>query len=221
MSAKTSCRPAFRATIEHMFESARLLGLRKSSRYCRPVVDTSAHAVAAELRRRRPGLGVEKQHKLLYYCQGHHLAAFGEPLFVETISAWDMGPVVGEVWYAERNGSAPSGDLAQLSEAQLNTIGYVISRYGALTGADLERLTHSETPWRDANRNRLPGTTAKIPLDALREFFVALQMDGDDNDTPQPDTDDVAAWLKTITGPPTDAPTLDSLDDLRARLVRG
>jgi uncharacterized phage-associated protein len=38
---------------------------------------------------------VKKLHKLLYYCQGHHLATFGLPLFDESISAWDMGPVVG------------------------------------------------------------------------------------------------------------------------------
>ncbi|MGQ0776145.1 MAG: hypothetical protein ACT4NY_17255 [Pseudonocardiales bacterium] len=39
----------------------------------------SAHDVAAVLRDRLPGLGAKKLHKLLYYCQGHHLATFGEP----------------------------------------------------------------------------------------------------------------------------------------------
>ena len=52
----------------------------------------SAHSVAVELRHRLPGVGVKKLHKLLYYCQGHHLATFGLPLFSESISAWDMGP---------------------------------------------------------------------------------------------------------------------------------
>lgn len=70
---------------------------------------TSAHDVAIELRRRLPGLGVKKLHKLLYYCQGHHLATFGRPLFNETISAWDMGPVVGALWFAEKEASSPSG----------------------------------------------------------------------------------------------------------------
>ncbi|HEY6595845.1 MAG TPA: type II toxin-antitoxin system antitoxin SocA domain-containing protein [Asanoa sp.] len=54
----------------------------------------SAHDVAAVLRARQPALGTKKLHKLLYYCQGHHLAAFGSPLFAESIGAWDMGPVV-------------------------------------------------------------------------------------------------------------------------------
>jgi len=61
-----------------------------------------ARDVAAEIRRRLPGVGVKKLHKLLYYCQGHHLAAFGAPLFSQSISAWDMGPVVGELWHEEK-----------------------------------------------------------------------------------------------------------------------
>jgi uncharacterized phage-associated protein len=41
----------------------------------------SARDVAAALRERLPALGKVKLHKLLYYCQGHHLATFGVPLF--------------------------------------------------------------------------------------------------------------------------------------------
>jgi uncharacterized phage-associated protein len=51
----------------------------------------SAHDVAAVLRARQPGMPAKKLHKLLYYCQGHHLAVFDEPLFAETVSAYDMG----------------------------------------------------------------------------------------------------------------------------------
>jgi uncharacterized phage-associated protein len=93
----------------------------------------SAHDVAAVLRDRLPGVPTKKLHKLLYYCQGHHLATFDKPLFSETISAWDMGPVVGTLWYAEKQGEVPRAPR-QLDEAQLNTIGYVLSRYGSLTG---------------------------------------------------------------------------------------
>ncbi len=93
----------------------------------------SARDVAAALRDRRPGLPAKKLHTLLYYCQGHHLAAFDEPLFSETISVWDTGPVVGKLGYAEEQGDVPKVHR-EMNEAQLNTIGYVLSRYGALTG---------------------------------------------------------------------------------------
>jgi len=44
-------------------------------------MSASAHDVAAALRDRLPGLPTKKLHKLLYFCQGHHLAVKGEPLF--------------------------------------------------------------------------------------------------------------------------------------------
>ncbi|MBO0869079.1 MAG: hypothetical protein J2P15_10980 [Micromonosporaceae bacterium] len=51
----------------------------------------SARDVAAAIRRRLPGVPTKKLHKLLYYCQGHHLAHFGVPLFAESVVAFDMG----------------------------------------------------------------------------------------------------------------------------------
>ena len=178
----------------------------------------SAADVAAELRRRLPGLGIKKQHKLLYYCQGHHIAAFDEPLFAETISAWDMGPVVGHLWYEEREGTAsPSG--ASLGEAELNTIGYVISRYGGLTGADLERLTHAEPPWQEADTAREPKDSAKISLESLRAYFASPTAGDDDDAVESPDSQAVAEWLGAVTGPPQEPGTRDTVESLRARLT--
>ncbi len=186
--------------------------------YARDVAVLSAADVAEELKRRLPGLAVKKQHKLLYYCQGHHLAAFGEPLFADTISAWDMGPVVGQLWYAEREGTtAPAG--AALTEAQLNTIGYVISRYGGLTGADLERLSHGEPPWQDADKTRRPGTSAKIPLESLRAYFASSLAADSEEDGPLPDSDAVADWLGDVAGPPGGPGTRDTVESIRARLT--
>lgn len=89
----------------------------------------SAHDVAAELRQRLRGLPTKKLHKLLYYCQAHHLATFDVPMFRETVSAWDMGPVVGTLWWEEKEAAGPfGGDPTRLDEAALNTIGYVLHR---------------------------------------------------------------------------------------------
>ena len=43
-----------------------------------------------------------------------------------------MGPVVGTLWYSEKQGDV-SRVHREMNEAQLNTVGYVLSRYGALT----------------------------------------------------------------------------------------
>lgn len=176
----------------------------------------SAHDVAAVLRSRLPGLGTKKLHKLLYYCQGHHLATFNEPLFSETISAWNMGPVVGTLWRQEKDGTVPA-EHAELSEAELNTIGYVLSRYGALTGNDLEHLTHSETPWQTADRDRRPNMSARIEQDWIRDYFRTAGA-ADIEDEELLDSAAVAEWLKDATER-RDRPSIpDNLEELRARL---
>ncbi|MBO0869687.1 MAG: SocA family protein [Micromonosporaceae bacterium] len=148
-----------------------------------------ARDVAAAIRQRLPNLGTVKLHKLLYYCQGHHLAQFGRPLFGETISAWDMGPVVPEVWHAERAptaGAAPPSagapeagrpEPAALGEAELNTIGYVVHRYGRLTGRELTILSHGEAPWQRANRGRPLRGSAPIDPAWIAEQFIAAETD--------------------------------------------
>jgi uncharacterized phage-associated protein len=130
----------------------------------------SAHDVAAELRARMPGLGTKKLHKLLYYCQGHHLGVFGSALFAEPVEAWDMGPVVATLWAAEKRGAA-GGRRAVLDEAALNTIGFVLHEYGSLRGDELEARTHAESPWRRADAGRRPGTGATIRPEWIRDHF--------------------------------------------------
>lgn len=180
----------------------------------------SAHDVAAALRARQPGIPVKKLHKLLYYCQGHHLAACGEPLFTETISAYDMGPVVGTLWFQEKHGTAPP-EASALDEAQLNTVGYVLSRYGALSGIDLEHLTHGELPWQFANATRVPGGRARIERDWMRDYFRAAGAPGADPDNPgvldSAAVSDLLAGAEARRGGPVEP---DSWDDIR-RLIDG
>lgn len=180
----------------------------------------SANAVAAELRLRLPGVPVKKLHKLLYYTQGHHLASFGDPLFSETISCWDMGPVVGSLWKDEKSGEgSESLRLGGLDEGALNTIGYVVSRYGSLTGTDLEHLTHGEAPWREADRGRRPGTSVRMPVDSLRDYFATAWLD-DDSDAVPLDAEAVSAWLVETVKSGDQVGQPDSLEELRSRLTR-
>lgn len=149
----------------------------------------SAHDVAAELRRQLPQLPTKKLHKLLYYCQGHHLAHFDQPLFGESVMAWDMGPVVAQLWRAEKDQRA-SVAARLLDTGQLNTVGYVVSRYGRLTGHDLELLSHAEDPWLQADTRRSPGGTTRIDNESIRAFFSAAG--GPDFDLPWPAPDEIA-----------------------------
>lgn len=171
----------------------------------------SAHDVAAEIRRRLPGVPTVKLHKLLYYCQGHHLGTFNVPLFTETVSAWDMGPVVSSVWFREKNG----GEVPQrrdMTEAQLNTVGYVISRYGALTGRDLETLSHNQPPWQRADEMRQPKGSIRIRTEWIREFFVE---DIEEYEIPL-DSDAVREWLANAQEPPEEPDRPDDTTQLTA-----
>lgn len=156
--------------------------------------------IAAEIRRRRPGIGVVKLHKLLYFAQGHHLATFDQPLFEDTVSAWDKGPVVGALWGHETHGEPIEPHPEQLDEAMLNTIAYVLSRYGQLSGAELIQLTHGQDPWTAADRRREPSSSAAIDRDRMRDYFRAIAAD-DDDDIPI-DVDQISAWMSDVDAPP-------------------
>lgn len=177
----------------------------------------SAHDVAAVLRARQPGLPVKKLHKLLYYCQGHHLAACGEPLFIESVMAWDMGPVVGSLWFSERHGESPDS-IGELTEAQLNTVGYVLSRYGALTGHDLENLTHSEPPWRTADNRRPAGQSVRIEPEWMRAYFATDGAAGTDENVPL-DATAVAEWLRDAESRRHEPARPDSREEILRRLA--
>lgn len=113
--------------------------------------------------------GVTKIHKLLYYCQAWHLVWAGQALFHEPIEAWEMGPVVAELWRVERYGPQVT-DFEALDPAELRTVEYVAARYGHLWANQLVGQTHRETPWQDA---RETGQNAMLSNDSLRNFFSA------------------------------------------------
>jgi uncharacterized phage-associated protein len=174
----------------------------------------SAHDVAVELRRQLPGLPSKKLHKLLYYCQGHHLAHFDEPLFTESVMAWDMGPVVGQLWRAEKDGRPPAR-TQPLDAGQLNTVGYVVSRYGRLTGHDLELLSHAEDPWRAADAHRPAGGSVRIDTEAIRAFFSTAG--GPEPDLPWPAPDDIARLSAGAEQRRQNSPVPDDLSELTRR----
>jgi hypothetical protein len=130
-----------------------------------------------------------------------------------------MGPVIGSLWHEEREGEHEIPP-AELGEAELNTIGYVLSRYGALSGVDLRHLTHSEQPWRDADNRRIHGTSARIPIEAIRDYFTSAQSDDEPDGGLTPlDADAVAAWLKDAPARRSEPARRDSVEGLRSRLA--
>jgi hypothetical protein len=132
-----------------------------------------------------------------------------------------MGPVVETVWRDERYDVAPPPPT-ELDEAALNTVGYVVSRYGALTGRDLEVMSHGEQPWILANATRRPHDRAPIRPEWMIEYFRSDGAADDDGDEPPLDSAAVSAWLReTAHAAQTPDEPADSFEALRAWATRG
>lgn len=135
----------------------------------------AAVQAAAALHKLMPGLTPSRMHRLLYLCQGHNLGWFDRPLFVDTIYAWDQGPVVGSLWRAGR--TVPAADFGPLTNGQLNTIGYVSSRYRGLSRVDLDTLTRAQTPWLTADGLRHAHTSLPIEHEWMAAYFKTVDVD--------------------------------------------
>ena len=160
-----------RRAVARAVSSAR--GMRRDNNGVEGAVTVSAHDVLRELRSRERTMGAVKAHKLLYYCQGWHLAHYGTPMFTEKIEAWANGPVVSSLWADERH-ARPKPAPHSLEGTHLDIIDYVIERYGVETGKSLVARSHREDPWRslaDSDDDSWINGSPEIGHEALRSFF--------------------------------------------------
>ncbi|WP_157408186.1 hypothetical protein [Actinoplanes sp. N902-109] len=141
---------------------------------------TSAASVITAIEARRAGLKPGKLHLLLFFAQGHHLARFGEPLFVDALYATERSVTLHE---DHDETTEPSSD-----EATLNTVGYVISRYSALSPADLRTLVQASTPWQLAMKS---ASSPRIEWAWLTDWF-RRPAETDDPDDERPGRADMA-----------------------------
>ena len=125
-----------------------------------------------------------------------------------------MGPVVGRLWRSEKE-MEQAPERRVVDEGQLNTVGYVISRYGRLTGRDLEILSHGEEPWLSADRDRRPHESAQIDPHLMRSFFSRTT--GDDEGIVL-DSLQVTAWLAGAQDRRSSPSRPDDLAELRSWL---
>ncbi len=128
-----------------------------------------------------------KLQKLLYYCQGWHLAWDGVPLFDASIEAWANGPVVREVYDLHRGEfrfehplpDCWHADSSRLSSDERETVESVVEHYRSWTADQLSRSTHRERPWIEARRG-LAATergNSVIDLDTMQDYFTGLMED--------------------------------------------
>jgi uncharacterized phage-associated protein len=140
-------------------------------------VDVARHLIrlAAEEPDGEP-MTAARLHKLLYYCQGWHLAWYGRPLFAERIEAWRHGPVVPDVWnlpWGQGRGAVPEpGGANELPAEAARPVEQVWRHFRKFSACGLRELTRREAPWRDHYRpDATDNCNAVIPTNELAAYF--------------------------------------------------
>lgn len=124
------------------------------------VVDISDYLIFSTKVEGRFNLSVLKHQKLLYYIQAWYLAFYGKKLFNEDFEAWVHGPVNKEIYNLYRDSKYIFSELElsdinndnykNLPEEVKLHIDTILDAYAKFTAAELERMTHEETPWLQA-----------------------------------------------------------------------
>lgn len=126
--------------------------------------------------------------KMLYFVQGLHLAFYGTALFPEDCQAWAHGPVYREVYEIFRR--FRSGPIEErgffdflmrqngvdgLSDREEKVVDLVAEVLGSYGGKALEKVTHAETPWKEARAGCPAGkrSAAVIPKETVRAYFFS------------------------------------------------
>ncbi len=121
--------------------------------------------------------------KLLYFIQGIYSVLYGKPIFEEDCRAWVHGPVYPEVYDLFRDFKYNPIDDARfallggtadaLTDDEKKVIDLVANTFGMYGGKVLERITHNETPWKEARRgygDHIPSSEL-ISKDSIKKYY--------------------------------------------------
>ena len=134
--------------------------------------------------------------KLLYFVQGVYSAIYGKPVFSEDCRAWIHGPVYPEVYDLFRDFKYNPIDDARfallggtedaLTDDEKRVVDLVVNTFGMYGGKVLEKITHNETPWREARKgygDSIPSSEL-LQKDRIMKYYIAVnQKYGIDTET--------------------------------------
>ncbi len=116
-----------------------------------------------------------KLQKLVYYSQAWATVWDDDVLFDEQVQAWDNGPVVRELWEANKGkfkiSEVDNSDASSVTREQRDTIDKVLGFYGSKNAQWLSDLTHMEDPWKNAFAN---GQNTEITPSAMSEYYSTI-----------------------------------------------
>jgi uncharacterized phage-associated protein len=113
-----------------------------------------------------------KLQKLLAYAQQHYLAETGAPLFDDELQAWDLGPVVPEVYKVTaglKTIPIPSNEVFAWDDVDIDVANFLVrvwNKYGLIKDSRLVELSHYETPWLKAYND----SSRVITVESMLEY---------------------------------------------------
>lgn len=126
-----------------------------------------------------------KLQKILYYLQAWCLGIHGKELFNGSIQAWIHGPVCVEVYnrfrdtkwlYSEmlKSDILNPEPIQHLNKDEDEFINFVLENYGRFSGAELEAMTHNESPWIEAREGYGPNDRCDVQIsnDKMKLYYA-------------------------------------------------
>ena len=117
--------------------------------------------------------------KLVYIAHGWMLGLTGKPLISDTVHAWDLGPVVMDIYrryrlFGRDPIETPSRTMESLlTEEQAALVADVVDSYKEMEFKGLFAITHHpDTPWYTVYHSK--GRNAVIPDDLTRQHYEKL-----------------------------------------------
>ena len=126
----------------------------------------------------------KKLQKICYYAVAWHYTLYDSDLVSDThFEAWVHGPVSPELYqeYKEMGWTdIPKNNSKPLfNEAIEDFLDIVYNTYGDLTGHQLESLTHSEDPWKEARKGYLEYQSSNeiITNENMKRYYSRIYAD--------------------------------------------
>lgn len=122
----------------------------------------------------REGITNLKLQKILYFAQAYFLAKVGKPLFLDSIEAWEYGPVVPAIYRKYRkNGNNPiidEKDKSKISLEDKQILNTIWEAFGGYSAGKLVDISHSHAPWKDAYNS----ADNEITVEAIKDYYTPL-----------------------------------------------
>ena len=116
----------------------------------------------------------KKLQKLCYFAQAWYLANYGEPLVPNRFEAWIHGPVSPDLYNYYRGWGWEAipqynREIEFKEEGTDKYLDKVYDTYGDYSADELEGITHTEEPWKNARKGCDAAAYSRNPI-ALRDM---------------------------------------------------